>query len=76
MCSIGALFSGWVAVSGLILLISVYGVSPDYSSVRHTIQAVKFPENAQMLDDITEQLAREGKALSKIAPAAGSAEKK
>ena len=76
LCSVGALFSGWVLVSCFILSVSVYGISPDYGSSRHAMKALPFPENEQMLNAMTAQLAREGRALSKIEPAAGPTKNK
>ena len=71
---IGAVFSGWAVVSVFVVLLSVYGFSPDNIPLKTTaIKAVKFPENEQMLNETAARLAREGEALSKIAPAAGTA---
>jgi len=69
----GAVFFGWAVICAFVVLISSYGVS-DHIHVKKTtaIQTVKFPENEQMLDEMTAQLAREGQALSKMEPAAGA----
>jgi len=67
---IGAFFFGWSVVTACVVLLSIYGVSPEITSVTAT-QSLPFPENEQMLNAAAAQLAREGAALSKVEPAAG-----
>ena len=73
---IGTVAFSWAAVSALVLLLSLYGVSPEGTPIiPTTLQVVKFPENEQMLNETTARLARDGAALSKIEPASGAHEK-
>lgn len=69
-----AVFVGTLVVALFSALLSVYGGSHERIT-KATAQALKFPENEQMLKDLSAQLARESETLSKIAPAAGEAEK-
>ena len=74
---IGAVVFGGVVVLAGVALLSGYGIS--HGHVHHvktaTIKAIKFPENEQMLNEMTARLAREGEALSKVEPAAGTSKK-
>ena len=73
--SIGAMFIGIGIVSAFVVLLSLYGVSqentPPVTAQSQKSLILKFPENEQMLDDLSAQLAREGIALSNVEPAAG-----
>jgi hypothetical protein len=72
--SVGAIFFGWAVVSALVLLLSLYGLSPDAAPVTALpspkLMAVKFPDNEKMLNDTAAQLAHEGAVLSTVEPSA------
>jgi hypothetical protein len=65
-----SLFAGTAVVVSFIALLSLYGTSYE-PAPRRTTQALKFPENEQMLDAMDQQLAREIGGLAAIEPAAG-----
>jgi len=52
-------------------LLIMYGEAQETYTQVTTARAIKFPENEKMLNDVANQLAREGEALSKVEPAAG-----
>ncbi len=75
---------GVFVVAIFVALLSLYGVeSAPESAVRMTAHPMIFPENEEMLNAASDQLAREGEALrnhdaaalSEIEPAAGDAKK-
>ncbi|MBI3441461.1 MAG: hypothetical protein HY052_06630 [Proteobacteria bacterium] len=68
---VGAVLLGAFVVTLFAALLSLYGESHE-NIPRVTIsKTLRFPENEKMLSDVAAQLAREGAALSTIAPAAG-----
>ncbi len=69
--SFGAVFLGWCVVSAFVVLLTLYGTSPDVVPVTTARSSLKFPENEQMLNAAAAQLARDGATLSKVEPAAG-----
>lgn len=66
-----SLFAGLVVVTLFAAMLSLYGQSQETVKTVALHQSLKFPENEKMLNDLASQLAREGAALSNIAPAAG-----
>ena len=72
--SVFAVCTGTAVVVAFIALLSLYGVSQETAPAAKT-QALRFPENEQMLDAMSAQLAGNSPAvLSNIAPAAGDAQ--
>lgn len=69
--SFGAVIIGVVAVVAFVSLLSLYGASQEPVVIRAAARPLAFPKNEQMLDALSERLAREGAALSGIEPAAG-----
>jgi len=70
--SIYSIFIGAGLVAILSLLASFYSELPHNISVdRKITQYIEFPENKQMLDEMSAKLAKEGSYLSDIEPAAG-----
>ena len=71
----GSICLGIAVVVVFIALLSLYGVSESNmppTAPQTAFEALKFPENEQMLDTLSRQLVSEGTALSKIEPAGGS----
>jgi hypothetical protein len=69
--TLGALAAGLGIVYVFVTLLSLYGTSSDSLPLLAS-QPAKFPENEQALDDMAAELARQGAALSKVEPAAGT----
>lgn len=62
-----------IAVAAIALLF-VHGQTQELAP-KTASKTWRFPENEKMLDDLSDQLAREGEAMSTIAPAAGEQKK-
>lgn len=70
-CAFAALVTGLGVVVAFVGALSVYGSADDilHSSRR---PGMTFPENTAALQAATDQLARDGAALSRLEPAAGN----
>lgn len=68
---LGAVGAGVFVAALFSALLSAHGGGQDHIAPVTTARTLAFPENEKMLKDVSAQLAREGEALSKIAPAAG-----
>lgn len=70
--SLYSVFIGAGMVAVLSLTASFYNeLHTDIGVDTQTAQYIEFPENQEMLNNMSEKLAREGSYLSEIAPAAG-----
>lgn len=73
--SLYSIFIGAGMVAVLSLTASFYNeLHTDVGVDTQTAKYIAFPENKEMLEDMSIKLAREGAYLSEIAPAAGDAE--
>jgi len=70
-----SIFIGVGMVAVLSLTASFYNeVQTNVTVDTQTAQYIDFPENSEMLNDMSNKLAKEGAYLSEIAPAAGNVE--